>query len=172
MSKEKSDFGKGLVVCLAKFMEHFAGDQMRQLSHRVFLLKKPKYQQKIILSGNPPPSLNYGKDKTEDFIFFINKMVPIWGSIKATISHDVTLWANGASDHLYEIETPKGKNWEAIRKIVKELQDKGLEMGHGRGLMGGKIYTVDDIYELGDLTRKALLLIDKKLGLKPDWGEH
>lgn len=167
----KSEFGKGLVVCLAKFMEHFSNGQMTQLSHRVFLSKKPKDEQEEILSGNPHPNLDYGKDKTEDFIFFINKMVPIWGSAEATISHDVTLWANGASDHLCEIKVPKGKDWKEIRKIVKELQDKGLDMGHGRGLIDGKTYTIDDINELGDLTRKALLLIDEKLGLKPDWGE-
>jgi len=169
---KKSEFGKGLVVCLAKFMEHFSNDQMTQLSHRVFCLKKPKDEQEKILSGNPPSNLNYGRDVTEDFIFFINKMVPIWGSVEATVSHDVSMWASGASDHLYEIKAPKGEEWKEVRKIIKELQDKGLDMGHGRGLMGGKTYTIDDLNELRDLTKKALLLIDEKLGLKPDWGEY
>jgi len=43
----------------------------------------------------------------------------------------ITLWANGASDHLYEIEVPQGSNWDEIRKQVKALQDKALEIGHG-----------------------------------------
>jgi len=169
---KKSEFGKGLVVCLAKFAEHFSNRQIIQVSDRLFVLKKTKDEQEQILSGSPPDNLNYGKDITEDFIFFMNKMVPIRGNIEATISSDITLWANGASDHLYEIKAPEGKGWKEIGKVVKELKDKGLDMGHGRGLMGGKTYTYDDVVELKDLTKKALLLIDEKLGLKPDWGSY
>jgi len=169
---EKSEFGKGLVVCLAKFSEHFTNDQITQIYHRIFLLKKSKKEQDIILSGNPPSNLNYGKDMTNDFIFFMEKTVPIYGSIKSAISSSVTLWANGASDHLYDIEVPLDKKWDKIRVVVDTLKDKGLDMGHGSGLMGKREYTVEDLTELIELTKKALLLIDKKLGLKPDWGEH
>ncbi|GAH35681.1 unnamed protein product, partial [marine sediment metagenome] len=144
-------------------------------------------------------------------------LVPIYGSVEAKISSDLTLWANGASDHLYEIEVPKddpideafflyfnmlrkilrkilnfmphakvkkliakahnlipveGVGWFYIREIVGELQDKGLNMGHGAGLMGTRSYTFDDINELRELTEKALILVDIKLGLRPDWGEY
>ena len=168
---EKSEFGKGLVVCLAKFSEHFTNSQIREIYDRAFFLKKPQKEQDIILSGNPPPNLSYGKNKTDNFIFFMKKTVPIYGNIKSSTSSSVTLWANGASDHLYDIEVPLDKKWNKIRVVVDMLKDKGLDMGHGLGLMGKKEYTVEDLTELVELTKKALLLIDKKLGLKPDWGD-
>ena len=158
MKKNKSEFGKGLVVCLAKFSEHFSNDQARQIYNRAFLLKKPQEEQDIILSGNPPPNLNYGTDMTDDLIFFMKKTVPIYGNIKSATSSSITLWANGASDHLYDIEIPLGKKWDKIRGVVDILKDKGLDMGHGSGLMGKREYTVEDLNELIELTKKVLTI--------------
>ena len=87
-------------------------------------------------------------------------------------SSAVTIWANGASDHLYDIKTPKGKEWNEIRERVKELQKLGLDMGHGKGLMGTKIFKQQDVQYLINLTRVIALMIDKKIGLTPDIGEH
>src|SRR5690606_39609190 len=43
-------------------------------------------------------------------------------------------WFNGASDHFYELEIPKQFKNTLIGKKALELQDKALEIGHGRGL--------------------------------------
>lgn len=159
LKKEKSEFGKGLVVCLAKFYQHFS----------------PEYLKEINICKEALCSY-YGDEKALS-----------WG---------ITLWANGASDHLYEIETPGGKEWEEVRQKVKELQDSGLEMGHGMASYTKNIiYTLKDVERLRELTEeilmavnnklkldfhfeesqesdiKMLIKIDKKLGLKPDWGE-
>ena len=48
----------------------------------------------------------------------------------------IELWANGASDHLYEIEVPEGDDWKEIAFMVEELKELGLEMGHGFGRKG------------------------------------
>ena len=160
LKKEKSEFGKGLVVCLAKFYQHFS----------------PEYLKEI----------NICKEALSSY----------YGNEEKALSQGITLWANGASDHLYEIEAPGGEEWEEVRQKVKELQDSGLEMGHGIAC-----YTKDTIYTLKDVERlrelaeeilmavnnklksnfhfeesqeldiKMLMKIDKKLGLKPDWGE-
>lgn len=167
----KSEFGKGLAVCLAKFYEHFASQSLLNLYFYKRSSERPEEEQRKIRSANPPDNLNYGRDKNEGFDFWMSKMIPIWGSIGATISHDVNLWANGASDHLYQIYCPRGKEWNDLRKIVAELKDKGLDMGHGKGLMGTETYTLEDVDELRRLTEKALVLVDRKIGLKPDWGE-
>ena len=169
---KKSEFGKGLVVCLAKFMEHFGNETLHRANFCRQISNMSKENQNKVMSDNPPSSHNYGKELNEYFKFWKTKLVPIVGSIKAQTSHDLTLWANGASDHLYEIEVPKGKEWNEIRRITKELKDKGLDMGHGSGLTGRRIYELKDLYELKKLTKKALILIDEKLGLKPDWGEY
>jgi len=158
--KEKSEFGKGLVVCLVKFYQHFS----------------PEYLKEIDIC----------KEALSSY----------YGNEEKALSRGITLWANGASDHLYEIEAPKGKEWEEVRQKVKELQDSGLEMGHGiRFNKKEVIYTLKDIERLRELAEeilmavnnklklnlhfeesqeldiKMLIKIDKKLGLKPDWGE-
>ncbi len=170
MSKQ-SEFGKGLVVCLAKFYQHFTNEELRKIYFYKKCTEKSKEEQEKIRSENPPDNLNYGQDLNKGFDFWMDKMVPIHGNIETTISSDVTLWANGASDHLYEIETPKGNNWKEVRKIIKRLKEKGLNMGHGDGLMRNRIYSLKDVDELRDLTEKVLVIVDKKLGLKADWGQ-
>lgn len=157
--KEKSEFGKGLVVCLVKFHQHFLPEYLKEIS----ICKEAL-------------SSYYGEEKA--------------------LSQGITLWANGASDHLYEIEAPEGKEWNEVREKVKILQDSGLEMGHGVArYTRGTIYALKDVERLRELTEeilmtvnnklklnlhfeesreldiKMLIKIDKKLGLKPDWGE-
>ena len=157
--KEKSQFGKGLVVCLVKFHQHFSPEYLREI-----------YIYKGVFSSH------YGEEKA--------------------LSQGITLWANGASDHLYEIEAPEGKEWNEIREKVEILQSSGLEMGHGIArYTKGTIYTLKDVERLRELTEeiltvvnnklklnlhfeesqdldiKMLIKIDRKLGLKPDWGE-
>ena len=82
-------------------------------------------------------------------------------------SHAVEMHMNGASDHLYEIEVPEAWKKKKIGKLVKKLQDKGLEMGHG---FTGKTWTEEDITEVYKLTQEIAMLIDKELGLKPQKG--
>jgi len=132
---EKSEFGKGLVICLVKFAEH-----AMYLSHFI------KNNKRMLKEGSllHPELYNEG--------------------------HAVSMWANGASDHLYEIEVPKGKEWDSIRRKVKKLQNKGLDMGHGSGLMSDR-FVKKDADELIKLTREIALMIDRKLGLKPQEGE-
>ncbi len=169
--KEKSEFGKGLVVCLAKFYQHFALEMLNRIYFYKQCLKKSEEEQEKIRSENPPANLNYGRDKNKDFDYWMRETVPTCGGIEEAMSERITLWANGASDHLYEIEAPEGKEWSRIRKIIKELKEKGLNMGHSDGLMSRRRYYLEDVNELRDLTEKALLTVDKKLGLKPDWGQ-
>jgi len=96
--KEKSEFGKGLVICLCKFVEHSS-----DLSRWINLYE--------LMRKDHPNS-------------FEEKMA-------------VESWANGASDHLYEIETPRRWKKDRYSKkdhisfCVKFLKEHGLEVGHG-----------------------------------------
>lgn len=100
--------------------------------------------------------------------FFVEHEIPIWKTPKKAMSQKIELWLNGASDHLYDIQVPKGKSWDEIRVLVKRLRKKGLTMGHG---FSGKIWTIDDVKYLMRLTRRIALMIDKKFGLDADLGE-
>ena len=82
-------------------------------------------------------------------------------------STNIYLWANAASDHLYDIEVPEGKEWDKIRGKVKELQCKGLEMGHRPGAKP----SFKDALALKNLAQDIALMIDRKLGLKPQRGQ-
>ena len=160
----KSEFGKGLVICLVKFSEHFESDMFQKVRQYARFLELTEEQQNKIRYSNPPDNLNYGS-ANKSFDWWMNKIVPIWGTPKKTLSHEIEMCFSGASDHLYEIEVPKDKSWDSIRLKVNQLQDKGLEIGHG--FNSKTIWKIEDMCELMDLTRKISLMIDKQIGLKP-----
>ena len=143
----KSEFGRGLVICLLKFAEHFERNMLdfNDLMQEVWSETNQKTCKEC-----------YGSNK------------------ELYLSNQIEIWANGASDHLYEIKVPEGKDWDKIRRLVKKLQAKGLEMGHGFGIQTwsskNDCYTIKDFEKLKKLTYEICLLIDKKLGLKPDIG--
>lgn len=88
------------------------------------------------------------------------------------LSNQVQLWFNAASDHLCEIEVPKGKEWNRIRIKVNKLKEFGIERGHGTYLMDDKlILTENDIHMALKMTREIALMIDRKIGLKPQLGD-
>ena len=88
------------------------------------------------------------------------------------LSEMITLWANGATDHLYEIIVPKKWKDTEIGLLVDRLQHKGLEMGHG--FIRDKTYTIEDFEELWELTKQIAVKIDESIGLKRqvDWGQY
>lgn len=165
MSRVTSDFGKGLAYNLALFMNHCGNQQITSIYNKHFFLQKSYEDKQKILSFNPPDTHNFGWN--DDVKWWIEKIVPIYGDEEKALSSEITLWANGATDHLYEIEVPDAWKKLAIAKKIKRLQDRGLEIGHG---FGDVVYTVEDLKELVDLTKEIALDIDKKIGLKPVKG--
>lgn len=127
--REKSEFGRGLVICLSKFYQHFGNDQLVKASFCKRISVMSEEDQEKVMSDNPSPNLDWGKDLNEWFKLWKTKLVPIMGSVERQISHDLTLWANGASDHLYEIEVPKDDPidevfflyFNMLRKILRKI---------------------------------------------------
>lgn len=85
-----------------------------------------------------------------------------------TMSHDIEMHFNGASDHLYEIEIPKVWRRKRLGKMIKELQAFGLKIGHG---FSKTEWTEDDLEKAYNMCQEIALLIDKELGLKPQIGQ-
>ncbi len=164
----KSEFGRGLVVCLTKFYQHFGDDSLRDAYFCARILKLSEEDKNKVMSDSPPSHLNYGRNLNNAFKFFYTKEVSIWKGVEEAMSHKVTLWANGASDHLYDIKVPKGEKWKGVRSAVKRLKNTGLEMGHG---METRIYTLQDVSVMEKLTKDVIIAVDAIIGLKPDWGE-
>jgi hypothetical protein len=170
MSASTSDFGQGLVYNIALWCCHISNPQAEQIRSRHFILQKPEGERELILSDNPPDSLNYGK-KNKELKWWFESIVPIYGTPEKALSSDISMWANGASDHFYDVQIPEAWKKKAIGKHIAELADKALDMGHG---YKDVVYTYDDFKELLVLTKKVCLGIDKELGvktIKAQWGE-
>ena len=167
-----SEFGKGFLYCLAMFITHFDNSTADRLNHIQFVMSKPQEERDLILIDNPDDRHNYGWNK--DVKWWIEKIVPIYGNWERAFSSDLTTWANGSSDHLYELECPEVYKGTEIEKKVEELRDLGLDMGHGRGLMGEAQYTWENFVYLKKLTAQIFKLVDEKLGvevIEARWGE-
>ncbi len=126
----KSEFGKGLVICLVKFAEHY---ERWRADKQIYADMAQRY---------PDNPYNYE-------------------------SHAVEMFFNGASDHLSHIEVPKCWEKTKIGGKVAELQEFGLKIGHGFSV---EKWAESDVFKAYELCREIALLIDKKLGLKPDIG--
>ena len=95
-------------------------------------------------------------------------------------SHAVEMWANGASDHFYELITgPQVKKGQ--RQVAKALASVVLECGHGftrhnwtRGMALAWIATAKAmLIAVGNPeTLEEAMDIDRLLGLRPDKGAY
>jgi len=143
-SKEESEseFGKGLVICLVKFAEHFGRWPEFKETYKQ-LREKNKLEIALQKLQNQPGMFSE--------------------------SEVVKIFFNGASDHLYEIEVPKEWKNTKIGKKVSELKNLCLDIGHD--FYHNEKYSEADVFKAYDLCREIALLIDKKIGLDPELGK-
>ena len=166
----ESEFGKGFVYNLILFAKHFENHSSERIQRAAFIMSKSKEEREKILCDNPDPSHNYGKDATSSMRFFVEKEIPIYdGSEKKAMSHLLELWANGASDHLYEIEVPERYKGTEVERLTLDLKSKALKMGHGFPV--DKIWDYDeDFVWLIETTKKIGILVDEEFGVDPVRG--
>ena len=174
--KAKSEFGKGLTVCVGKFLAHYENGMLANPMFCVLIMEnKDKQTQKDMADGKKMDAKHsYDFGKMHYWRYFYAKTYSIYeGDFEKSLSQDLSLFMNGASDHLYGIEVPKAWEKKKIAKMVKELQNKALDIGYGaKGMFGtGGNVTVDEIMYLGELAEDILLEVDKLIGLKPDIGK-
>ena len=93
----------------------------------------------------------------------------IFGSPERALSQKIRIWANGASDHLYEIGVPQELELTELGRKVAELRELGLTMGHG--FREREVYTMKHVEKLRSLVKEISLEIDRRLGLDGDWGQ-
>jgi hypothetical protein len=162
-----SEFGKGFVICLVKFAEHFERDT-DLITFDKWINETPE-RQKAMLLEKPPDNLNFGFPIMQKLRFFVESAQKIYeGDYKKCLSHRIELMMNAASDHLYEIEVPGEPFWDDIRIAVDLLKTKALAMGHG---FTGQVWTMADLAEIKKTTREIAMMIDRKLHLEPEEGE-
>lgn len=160
-----SEFGKGFIYCLTLWSMHFHNSMGETCRKIKFLSDKSDEELEKIINKSDPKH-DYGKDM-DTAIFYMTTMrndVYKGDKLKTLASH-IQLWANGASDHLYEITVPEQFKGTEIEKKVLELQDKGLDVGHGTGLMSRDV-TWEEFTYLQTLTGEIIKLVDKALGVE------
>jgi hypothetical protein len=88
---------------------------------------------------------------------------------RAYIDDHVALsWFNGASDHLYELDTSRVRD-AALKARLEALKDKALEFGHGFP----KVNATEKDVEWAIAEAKACLLeIDRQLGVPAVKGSY
>jgi len=156
--KEESEFGSGLVVCLVKFSEHFMNPQMQRIWSVEHWMKSKDRQDQ------------YGTAYNTDIESFKRVELTVYGTDEKAFSQLIENWANGATDHLYELQVPK--EWENtdLAKKVAELKELGLSMGHS--FQRDYPWTTEHIGKLRKLVEEISLELDKRLGIKDgDWGQ-
>lgn len=162
-----SEFGKGLVICLVKFAEHFERDV--SLSTFDKWISETSEKQRAMLSEHPPDKLNFGFPYMQELRFFVESANKIYkGDYKKCLSNRIEMMMNAASDHLYEIEVPGEPFWDDIRIAVDLLKTKALAIGHG---FTGQVWTMADLTEIKKTTREIAMMIDRKLHLDSNEGE-
>ena len=158
--KNQSDFGKGLVICLVKFAEHLENDQWERIV----------YTDSFLRIGDKKKIKDYDRN-VQLAMEYYDLTLSIWKTKTKWFAHAIEMWANGATDHLYEMEYPKSWKGTKLARKIDKLISVGLRMGHGWDDLT-KIWTVEDILKLKDWTREIALEIDKKLKLKPEMGAY
>ena len=153
---DHSEFGAGVVVCLAKFAEHLGHDSRHNVVYNTHRWSKmDDYERDQIreeINGHPngDAARKYGL------------VISLEGFQSNPVSSAIEMWANGASDHFYDLDRDKAP------ESLKELASITLSMGHG---FQRNDWTFEEFENVHKLFRQACLDVDKMLGVEPDWGQ-
>lgn len=147
-TREVSEFGSGIVVCLAKFSEHLRDSQYQRILTRNWWaeLDEEKRQQQRAEAARYPigDAARRLLDVRDDF----------------DLSGSIELWMNGASDHFYDL-APNAPD------PLKELAALTLRIGHG---FTGETWTMGHVERIRELWQASCLAVDAMLGVEADWG--
>lgn len=155
----KSEFGSGIVVCLAKFSEHlwnWSAESVMNAHWWLGLSQKEREDAQKEVKQFP-----HG-----DMAQRVMRLHCVFMGIRQSEAHEfsaaVEMWANGASDHFYDLA-------ENAPAPLKELAELTLMMGHG---FSDRIWTWEDWLHMRELWKQSCLAVDAMLGIDADWGNY
>lgn len=165
-----TEFGSGLVVNLIEFAHHLDNDLARQI-HLSYLWVS-KYNRDWEQIRNHDVSITNAAQ-------WFERSNMIWGTPERTLSEMIELWANGASDHLYEIHVPLwmrfvhpvlSRRIKELKDAVAQLREEGLEIGHGFNTQ--MTWKIENFLKLYELTLHIGNLLDSLLLTRSDKGQY
>lgn len=151
--EEGSEFGAGVVVCLAKFSEHLQDGVFHRSVLQLIWFKNGKIKRNELNSE--------AEFKLSFMETYENKY---WSSsdIDQAISDSMSMWMNAASDHFYDLDRDNAP------ECLCQLADLTLEIGHG--FVRDAVYGEEEYERIRELWKESCLALDEKLGVTPDWG--
>lgn len=155
-----SEFGKGVIICLAKFSEHLWNRWAENIIYTIRWQnmtdeERQNIHKEMEIHPHGDASRHYGMIIAMEGSRFDNR---------DAVSSAMELWANGASDHFYDLER------DLCPPSLVELADLTLTMGHG---FTGQKWTEEDWKKIQKLWEDACYELDLQLGVEnPDWGNY
>ena len=156
---ESSEFGAGIVVCLAKFSEHLQDPGFTNESAiREFARWDDDEAMSCAVEAKRFPSGDAAQK--------LARMGVLGYSAKGqgkdwAISKAIEMWANGASDHFYDLDDKAPPSLKMLAEIM-------IHIAHG---FSTECWTIATLDHIRDLWKRSCLEVDKMLGVEPDWGE-
>jgi hypothetical protein len=150
---KESDFGAGFVYPLGLFIKHFDGHFAMLVENYIEFLNMPIDKHDKFLKDNPEIEIYAGSSKNfhDDY--------------EHGLSRVIEMWANAASDHLYEMKLLSGKLKDSkLADMIIDLTDTAITMGHG---FTNKMWTYKDYTNVKKLAFDILFETDKFMGAGP-----
>lgn len=174
LREKQSEFGAGLVVCLAKFSEHLWHDRERDIYTYDRWLKKTEAQQ----AREIEEAAQYPRGDAAERLRTIERFrfdedgfhrYPILAAGCETpqayaMSQAIAMWANAAGDHFFDLDT------ERAPQPLRDLADLMIRMRNTH-LNEPTCWTIADLDRVRELWRESCIALDKMLGTVPNWGE-
>lgn len=146
-----TEFGSGVVVCLVKFSEHIGDGTARRVGMAIrWINAKPLEREKIMTDPDPE----------WQFVLYLDEIA---SSSEEMLSDLIMAWANGASDHLVELDR------EVAPASLIELADLVIDLRHLA--VDGRPHGEEEWLRVLALWSTAALDLDERLDVQPDWGE-
>ena len=148
---DKTEFGRGFVYSLVLFAMHFDNEMARRIGGIQLLIRQ----------GVIPEHLAEEAKKAGVFL------MP-GDTLEQNLASAIESWANGASDHLYEIVAPEQAPQE-IKDMATQLRDLGLQLGHG---FQRDLCTWENYLKLRKLTCDLAMMVDISFSVLVDEGDY
>lgn len=155
-SDDGSEFGAGIVVCLAKFSEHLhEHGPFSERAIREFARWTPEERRRCQAEAR-----RYPRGDSAAKLRRMDVADRAGRSREESLSHMIHMWLNAASDHFYDLD-------DRAPAPLRELAALTLSIGHG---FEDELYGIDVVDRIRDLWRASCEAIDRELGVEPDWG--
>lgn len=173
---KQSEFGAGLVVCLAKFSEHLWTDRDRAVYtySRWLKMDEGARDRERAEAAKFPTGDAANRMRTVEGFRFDEEGFYRYPSLAAgcstpeeyALSRAIHMWANAAGDHFFDLDEQRAP------QSLRDLADLVIQMRNTHLTDEPHAWTMDDLSRVRELWRQACIDLDRALGTVPNWGEY